>query len=152
MAVFSDIELEWEDRIYTIRSNRVMKAIGIIEDHITLAELQVYSQRGAAPLGKLCMAFAAVLRYAGASVKDDDVYERAFSGEEAQAAMMRAILHLMRMMLPASARAKLEAATADPDGQEAAELTEAADSGNSQAAVQASSQKPTKRRSQKANG
>jgi hypothetical protein len=123
-----------------------MGAIARIEDVITLAELQNYSIRGAAPIGKLSMAYAAVLRYAGARVTDEEVYEKSFVGDREQEAMIMAIMNLMKMMLPASARAKMEAALHEIEGEGDA------DPGNSPAAATASLKRPSQRRSQKADG
>jgi hypothetical protein len=92
------------------------------------------------------MAYAAVLRYAGAQVTDEEVYEKSFVGDREQEAMVMAIMNLMKMILPASARARMEAAIYDADGEEDA------DPGNSPAAAKASSKRHTKRRSQKAGG
>ena len=151
MGVFTDIELEWAGSTYTIKGQRVMRVISLVEDVITMPELQAYSSKGTYPLAKLCTAFASVLRFAGARVTDEEVYELAYSGEKEQEAVIMATMDLMKMMLPASARAKAEAAMADPDGPEALAM-EGVDLGNSQATAPASSKKPTKRRSPKANG
>jgi hypothetical protein len=145
MSVFDDIELPWAGSTFVIKSNRVMGAIARIEDAITLAELQAYAVKGAAPIGKLSMAYAAVLRYAGARVTDEEVYEKSFAGDREQEAMILSIMNLMKLMLPPSARAKMEAAMNDIDGEGDAEP------GNSPAAAKASSRKPSKRRS-RANG
>ena len=146
MGAFTDIELAWGGTIYTIRGQRVMGALSRIEDVITMPELQAYSARGTYPLAKLCSAYAAVLKYAGARVSDEDIYEMAFSGEAEQEAVIMGVMNLMKMMVPASARAKMEAAMSEVGS------TEEPDSGNSQPAEAASSKKPTKRRSAKANG
>jgi hypothetical protein len=146
MGAFEDIELPWSGKTFVIKSNRVMGAIARIEDVITLAELQAYAVKGAAPIAKLSMAYAAVLRYAGAQVTDEEVYEKSFVGGREQEAMVMAIMNLMKMMLPASARARMEAALNDADGEEDA------DPGNSPAAAKASSKRPIRRRSQKAGG
>lgn len=146
MGAFADIELEWGDRIYTIKSHRVMGAIARIEDIITLPELRACGLRGGAPIGKLAMAYAAVLRYAGATVDDDEVYEKAFANS-ADGGVMVAIMNIMDLMLPKSARAKLQAGAAggeEPTGDD--------DAGNLPAAARASSRKPSKPRSRKANG
>jgi hypothetical protein len=129
MGAFTDIELDWGGKVYTIQAHRVMGAIARIEDIITLPELQAYSARGTYPLAKLCTAFATVLKYAGARVTDEEIYEMAFSGEGAQEAVINGVLHLMQMMVPASARAKMDAAIAE------------ADLGNSRPAAAASSRK-----------
>jgi hypothetical protein len=138
MGVFSDIELVWAGNVHTIRSHKVMGAIARIEDIITMPELRAFAGRGTAPVAKLCSAYATVLRYAGARVTDEEVYEVAFSGEQEQEAVIHGVLNLMKMMVPASARARLEAAMAEAGGADAAAALETADAGNSQAAAAAS--------------
>ena len=153
-GVFSDIEVEWNGDIYTIKSHRVMGAISRIEDVITMPELQVYASKGTAPVGKLCMAFGSVLRYAGAKVKDEDVYGKLFAGEEQQQAIMMSITNIMKMMMPASVRAKLEAVqNGEAESSEDEGIVDEEDLGNSLPAVEgASSKRRTKQRSAKANG
>jgi hypothetical protein len=134
MAVFSDVELEWQGQLYTIASDRMMKAIAIIEGHITVSEILLVTVGRSIPLSKLCMAYAAVLRYAGARVTDEQVYESVFDGADVQGTMSRAVEKLMTMMLPASTRARLEAeAAAEMAGEGEAEA-----SGNSPATAPAS--------------
>jgi len=145
-GVFTDIELEWGGRVWTIKAHRVMGALARIEQHITLAELQDYSQRGTAPLVRLSMAYGDALRYAGARVSDDDIYEQALNGGDAQDTVMQAVMMLMQMMLPASARAKVQELLAS--GSEDAPVSEDTDLGNSQAAAPDGS----KRRSNSAAG
>jgi hypothetical protein len=147
-SVFTDIELEWEGRLFIIKPHKVMGAIARIEEHITLAELQAYSQKGTAPLAKLCMAYGAVLRYAGAAVSDDAVYAKAFDEPEAQQVVMTAVMNLMQMMLPAQARARLQELMNAPDEAPDGETP----TGNPPATAKASLSKPTKRRSRKAAG
>ena len=65
MGAFDDVTLNWGGRDYTIPANRMMGAIARIEDVVTLVELNAYFGRDAVPLGKISMAFGAVLRYAG---------------------------------------------------------------------------------------
>jgi hypothetical protein len=148
MGVFQDIELVWEGNVYTIRSHRVMGAIARIEDVITMHELKAFSDRATYPLGKLCKAYAAVLQYAGARVSDEAIYELAFTGVAAQEAVIQGVMNLMKMMVPAAARAKMEAAMAGGEDAPAGEP----DAGNFRPTVKASSRKRTKRRSGKASG
>lgn len=146
MGVFQDIELEWEDRVYTIKSHRVMGAIYRIEDIITLQEFQKYAVKGTAPIGKLCGAYGAVLRYAGANVKDEDVYDLVFKGDGAAEEVTAAILNLISMMLPPHAREQLESYDPSTDG------VEVVASGNRKAAASSSPKRRTRPRSRKQNG
>lgn len=149
-AVFTDIELEWKGQVFTIKPHKVMGALARIEEHITLAELQAYSQKGTAPLVKLCMSYGVALRYAGARVSDDEIYAEAFEGPEQQQAVMNAVMMIMQMMLPVKARARLKQLMDGEGENEPGEVE--TQPGNPQATVKASSRKPTKRRSQKAAG
>nr|WP_258868109.1 hypothetical protein [Alkalilimnicola ehrlichii] len=102
---FEDITLDWKGRSYTIPANDVMMAIAKIEDVITIAELDRFSQRGTAPVARLAQAFAAILRHAGARVNDDEVYASMFEGGATQARIMEATNTLLTLMLPPAALA-----------------------------------------------
>lgn len=139
MAIFDDIKLEWQGRERVIPARRVMGAIATIEDVVTLVELQRYGERGAMPMAKLAMAYAAVLRYAGAQAGDDEVYASLFGSDadEAQGRMLASIQTLMMMMVPPEAiRRSLAAQESAP--------------GNSEPTAARSSSKRSKQRSAKA--
>jgi hypothetical protein len=144
MGVFQDIELVWQGQTYVVPAHRVMGAIYRMEEVITVDEFSVYALRGAAPVGRLCGVYSAVLQYAGASVSPEDVYAEVFRDAEKKRAVMEAVINLMQMMLPAEARARVNAAIASSGS--------AVPSGNLPAAAAASSKKPTRRRSRKAGG
>lgn len=105
---FEETKLLWQGKEYTIPSNRMMGAIARIEDVVTLSELRAFSTRGGAPVGKLAMAYGAMLRYAGADVTDDDVYITLFAGGD-QVAIITAIKNVMLMMVPPAMRKDVEA-------------------------------------------
>ena len=105
--VFTPVELEWDGKIYTVPSNRVMGLISQVEDVITFGELQEYAIKQTGPISKLCMAYGKALRYAGAKTTDDEIYAAIFSGPEGQAAVSAALVNLMTMMLPVEAREKV---------------------------------------------
>lgn len=136
MGAFQDIELVWKGKTFTIQSHRVMGAIYRIEEVITLQEFMNYSIRGTAPLGKLSGAYASVLRYAGAKVKDEEVYAECFEGPEQQAMVMTAVANMIQMMLPPSAREKMRQALEEitTDSDESAPEEVGNDEGNSSAA------------------
>lgn len=120
-GAFEDIHLGWGGVQYTIPSNRVMGAIARVEDVMTLSELYQHGQRETVPLGKIAMAYGALLRYAGAPVSDEDVYAGMFSqgADHLQEQVRSAIEHLCQIMLPPSARA--EVPQENPPQQAAAE-------------------------------
>lgn len=151
MSVFQPLELEWQGQVYTVPAHRVMGAICRIEEVITLSELQQYAARSGAPIAKLSMAYGSVLRYAGAKVTDDEVYEQAFSLDP-EAAVMAAVMNIMQLMLPPSARARIEQ-DAVKDIQQIDDIPqiEASSLGNGRAG-KASSRKPSKRPSPRVGG
>lgn len=102
--IFEDITLAWEGEEYTIPSDRVLGAIARIEEHVTLTELHKDAlARGTVRMSRLSMAYASVLRYAGAKVKDEDVYAAMFmDGGDANQRAMEAMHGLMAMMIPPS--------------------------------------------------
>jgi hypothetical protein len=111
MGVFEQIELQWKGKTYVIPPKRVLEAIAAMEDHITLAQLSAFGEQP--QLAKLSQAFAAALRVAKAKVDPDEVYEALFS--DARTSIAESALKLMLMMLPPSARARIDAASSDDD-------------------------------------
>lgn len=99
-AIFDPIVLQWGGATRTINPDRVMGAIARVEDVITLQEMQVFSERGAAPMAKLAMAYGSVLRYTGIVVTDEEVYAGMFSGGDNAMNVANAIAVLLRMMVP----------------------------------------------------
>lgn len=98
-AIFKPVIMGWKDRSYTLEPNKVMGAIAIVEEHITLHEMQQYAARGTAPLAKLSMAYAAVLNYIGAKdVSADEVYASIVSADDAGIPI--AIAGLLKLMVP----------------------------------------------------
>lgn len=138
MAVFSDIALEWGGKTYPIPADRVMKAIAVVEEHITLPEFLLVSVGRQVSVSKLCAAYGALLRYAGARVSDEEVYESVFKGGDLQGTIIRSVNEIMQLMIPPATRAAL-----DSPGEAGQETSP----GNSPATTAASSSKRTKRRS-----
>lgn len=99
MGIFSDVRLEWGEAAFTITADRVLGAIAVVEDHITLGDL---GARKSLPLAKISMAYGAVLRYAGAKVSDDEVYNAMFrdKGRRLQRAASEAVFALQVLMIP----------------------------------------------------
>lgn len=110
-SVFEDIKLEWRGEPYVIPANRVLGAIARVEEFFTLGELTRDARdRNSVPMSKLASAYGAVLRYAGASVTNEEVYEELFQKTSAPL-ITSAIQGLLMMMIPPSAlRREAEAA------------------------------------------
>lgn len=98
---FDDIHLGWAGQKYTIQSHRVMGAIKLVEDHLTLGELHATAARGKVKLSHVAAAYAELLRYAGAfDVTETDVYVGMFDGASAQSNVIGAVSGLLAMMIP----------------------------------------------------
>lgn len=96
MAVFKDVTLGFRGNEYTIPHNKVMRLIAIIEDIVSLRELTT----GNGPkLSRLAEAYAEALKYAGAKVEIDEVYEALFIGEGA-AEVSQIVTSLVLLMMP----------------------------------------------------
>lgn len=100
--LFKDITLEWRGNEFVIPHNKVMKAIAIVENVITLHELMGFETRGTMPMAKLAMAYSALLSYAGADATEEDVYSAMFVGK-GLGAIREAITSLVLLMAPPSA-------------------------------------------------
>lgn len=100
MSRFQAIKLSWAGAEYTVPADSVMRAIAIIEDHITFNELVTASRKRAVPLAKISHAFAAIIGFAGGNVSPEDVYSGMFGGVVEQEKVMASIFGLMSMMIP----------------------------------------------------
>ncbi len=116
MQVFEDVTLTWEGASYLIPSNRVMGAIARIEDVLTLYELAEASKGRGIKLSHLAQAFATALRYAGATITDEEVFQGLFANANTSATAQNVILGLLALMTPPniSREAIKKAATARP--------------------------------------
>jgi len=113
MSVFQEIVLDWAGQEFRIAPDKVMGAIAAVEQILTLKEIGDFAQTGNPPVAKLAMAYGAVLRYAGAKIRDDEVYAGMFSGESSSSAMT-SISNLLMMMIPPAAIKSQGKAEADP--------------------------------------
>lgn len=135
MPVFDDVTLEWDGKEKTVPADGVMRMLAKVEDHLTLHEMQTFSERGTAPLIRVSMAYAAALKHAGFQVDDQTVYKRLMDssdGDEGRFAI-DVITQLQMMMVPPADLDVKRAPKSDQPGK--------------RKAVSNSSKKPTKRRS-----
>jgi hypothetical protein len=114
MAIFEKITLGWRDRDYVIPADKVMMAIAVVDEIITYGELCMIAQIGRPPLAKLAQAYGAVLRFAGAKVSDEEVYEGMFTDGQLLERVAAAVNTLVVMMTPPSAVAGAKAVAAKP--------------------------------------
>jgi hypothetical protein len=77
MALFESQSLMWKGETYIIPSDRMLGAIATIEEHFTFMEM-IAASHGRPPLVKISRAFAALLRYAGCKVSDEEMYRSIF--------------------------------------------------------------------------
>jgi hypothetical protein len=96
MAIFEDVTLTWKGIDYVIEAKNVMMLLDKLEDHIVLADLQ---DRDRVPIARVSMAYAEALRFAGAKVAAEEVYQSVFSGDASET-IYGAVAGLMVMMIP----------------------------------------------------
>lgn len=101
-ALFQEVRLSWGGKEYVIPADETLYANALLEDVFTLHELITIYQRGGAPVAKLSIAYAKLLRHAGALASDEDV-ARVFYGvgtAGSQRSAQTAVMTLMKMMIP----------------------------------------------------
>jgi len=101
-AAFAPVILSWNGREFTIAADRVLYCIAEVEAVLTLGDLANMQARGRLSLAKLAIAYGTALRYAGAVVKDEEVYSAMFkdAGAELQRRAFGAIYTLQALMVP----------------------------------------------------
>lgn len=120
--VFEDVTLEYGGARYRISADQVFKAICAIEREITLIELFRMAAAGDAyKLAQVASGYATALRFAGAQVEDDEVYEAMFGDSDIPElqAIVRAVSGLIEIMTPPDTKKAAAAAStnaAEPAG------------------------------------
>lgn len=130
MRGFEDITVRWKGADYTLKARGIMPLVASIEDIISgtsgvPAVAILMGQNGGPTVSRVSMAFAAMLRHAGAKVSDDEVYlsvqgELLDGSGEALSAMSQACNLLLAIVSPplaekmTSAMDALEEIDADP--------------------------------------
>jgi hypothetical protein len=118
--MFAPVELTWADQTYTIPPDRVLGAVAVVEEHLTMAELAQEAQTGRMRIARLSRAFGALLRYAGARISDDEVYTGMFEGGPGtiRDRIIAGVNTLMALMVPpvveAAPRGNVSAVVAKP--------------------------------------
>jgi hypothetical protein len=100
--MFAPVELTWADQSYVIPPDRVLGAVAVVEEHLTMAELAQEAQTGRMRLARLSRAFGALLRYAGGRITDDEVYAGIFEGDPGavRERIVTGVNTLMALMVP----------------------------------------------------
>lgn len=144
MGVFTDIEMLWSGKAYTIKSHRIMGLIAQVEDVITFNEIALFMRRQTVPMARLCEAYAVALKYAGAKVSGETIYQTVYAETDKQLVVLKAVTGLLALALPPDKRAMLDLVMQagegeeDADGEGDASALDGADPGNSEAAAEAS--------------
>ena len=98
--MFKQIEIGWHDDDYVIPADKVLGAVAAVEEVITVQKLMRISNEDELPLSHVAMAYANLLRYAGAKVTDDEVYQGMFADPQAQELVGLALIGLFEMVAP----------------------------------------------------
>lgn len=102
MPIFEEVRLKWKEREYPIPSGQVLRCIAAVEaTGLTLGQLITDAGGARVPLATLSQALGAALRFAGAQVTDEEIYDGLFSdpaGLRVQA--MVAVVTLQALMIP----------------------------------------------------
>jgi hypothetical protein len=120
MGVFSDFTMSWDGVDYSIPKHRILGAIDAVEDVVTIAEIHtMLADPEKIRFRKVARAFSELLRYAGAKISDEQVYEGMFSQDkEKTSSVMVSLFLLLKLMIPESAMKAPEApASGNPNRQ-----------------------------------
>lgn len=113
--MFEPVTIDWKGKPVIIPASRLLGAIAAVEEAITFNELLGFSQRGAYPAARIAQAYGALLRYAGESVTDNEIYEGIFGDEAATSTVTYSMQVLMMLMVPPKMRnSKVEAPVLAP--------------------------------------
>lgn len=78
MQGFEDVTLGWNGETFTVPANRQMALVARVEDALSgesgKQAITVLMQKEGPPYSRLAAAFGAALRYAGATVTDEEIY------------------------------------------------------------------------------
>lgn len=78
MHGFKDVEIGWRGATYTLRAQGIMPLVAAVEDVLTggsgRSVVEVLVSPAGPSMSRLCMAYGAMLRHAGAQVTDEEVY------------------------------------------------------------------------------
>jgi len=107
MSMFEPITLKWKGVDYVVKPDAVMEAISRIEQHVTMEELNAGLTGKGIKRVDLARAFASVLRYAGATVIDEEIYAGMFKTNSGNT-VISAVMTLLAMMVPPSVVAEFD--------------------------------------------
>lgn len=123
MKGFDDVTLTWQGQSYTVPAGEQLPLIARVEAALAPnggQAITVLFRTGGPPHAVLAQAFGAALRYAGASVTDDEIYLNIHediadkSRQQVAAKIQSMVWALMAVISPPVAR-KLAGAAKEPD-------------------------------------
>lgn len=97
MSIFSSVTLLWKGEEYIVPPDRVMGLIAVVEEEISIIEL---NRKNGAPLVKLSRAFSAALNYAGKVEAEENVYKTFFALSKDENTIPMVVNALLMMMVP----------------------------------------------------
>lgn len=97
MSIFEPVSFGWKGKTYVVPATEVLRLIAAVEEVITLADLSASRP----PMARLSSAFGIALRYAGATVADEEIYKTIFENGGASV-VSSAVNSLISMMIPPS--------------------------------------------------
>lgn len=99
--MFQDFSFEWNGRAHTIPADRIMGAIGAVEEHLTLHEIHaMMNTRRTVKMERLARAYGALLRYDGEKVSDEEVYASFFDEGVTRETVVASLTGLQALMIP----------------------------------------------------
>ncbi|MBX9758704.1 MAG: hypothetical protein K2Y29_07985 [Beijerinckiaceae bacterium] len=120
MGVFSDFKMSWDGVDYSIPKDRILGAIDAVEDVVTISQIHtMLADPEKIRFRKVARAFGELLRYAGAKISDEAIYEGMFSQDKDKtSSVMVSLFLLLKLMIPESAMKAPEApASGNPNRQ-----------------------------------
>lgn len=136
--MFKPVKLDWGGKSVEIPANRLLGAIALVEDIITFNELISFSKRGAYPTARIAQAYGELLRYAGLSVEDDEVYAGIFANAQDATNVTASMQLLMMIMVPTNLHQQAAEPVLAP-GEEPPGKSKAANRSKSSRAISSSS-------------
>ena len=109
MKGFSPITLTWKGQDYVVPAKGQLMLVAQVEDALIAQgggqAIDVLLRPGGPPFTRLAAAYGAALRYAGASVSDDEVYLEMHEGiarqdVDAMAAIQSAVVEMVMIISP----------------------------------------------------
>jgi hypothetical protein len=104
MPIFEPFKLgTWKDREYVVPADAVMGCIATVEQHVTFFDMAEMRTTGKLRSMQLSQGLAAAMRYAGAEVTAEELYNTLFTGQnpvETVRRMWATLMALETLMIP----------------------------------------------------